>query len=59
VEIKPVSSAMSSQENLPPNSISLKWGRFQLIVTGRLALGVAVVVVAIGAVVGTWLKVLH
>jgi len=50
---------MSSQENPSPNSITLKWGRFQLIVTGRLALGVFAVV-AIAAVVGSWLlKAMH
>jgi len=49
---------MSSQQLPPPDSIFLKWGRFQLIVNGRLALG-ALVVVSLAAVIGIWLKVIH
>jgi hypothetical protein len=49
---------MSSQQIPPPDSIFLRWGRFQLIVNGRLAL-TAVVVVSIATVLAIWLNTLR
>jgi hypothetical protein len=41
-----------------PDSIFLKWGRFQLVVSGRLALA-AVVVVSLVGLAALWVKVAH